>query len=108
MPSKLGQRLRAARKKKGLGLRQLARAVDKSPALISRLECDEDVPAVSPETLRAIAIELDLDVDEVLLLARRTEELAPQTVLELALYRRMKNMRVAEQKQWLRKMEESE
>lgn len=108
MPSKLGQRLRAARTKKGLGLRELARVVDKSPALISRLECDDEVPAVSPETLRAIAKELELDEDEVLLLAMRTEELAPKTELEVALYRKVQNMPVAKQRDWLKKMEQAE
>lgn len=108
MPSRLGARLRAARKKKGLGLRELARLVDKSPALLSRLENEEEVPAVSPETLRALARALDLDGDEVLLLASRTEELAPKTAMELALYRKVQTLSVAEQKQLLRKLEQSE
>jgi transcriptional regulator with XRE-family HTH domain len=108
MPSELGRLLRAARKKRGLGLRELARAVDKSPSLLSRLECDEKVPATSPETLRAIARKLELDEDRVLVLAMRTEEMAPKTELEYALYRKVKNMRVSEQKQWLRKLEEND
>jgi transcriptional regulator with XRE-family HTH domain len=108
MPSKLGIRLRAARMKKDIGLRELARSVDKSPALISRLENEDQAPTVSPETLRAIANELDLDADEVLLLASRTEELAPTTAIELALYRKVKDMPAAKQKEWLKKMEQSE
>ena len=83
MPSELGKLLRVARTKRRLGLRELARAVDKSPALISRLECDDEVPSVSPETLRAIARELGLDEDKILVLAMRTEEMAPKTELAL-------------------------
>jgi transcriptional regulator with XRE-family HTH domain len=108
MPSRLGMRLQAARKKKGIGLRELARSVDKSPALISRLENEEQAPTVSPDTLRAIAKELGLDTDEVLLLASRTEELAPKTATEMALYRKVKDMPAAKQKEWLKRIERSE
>jgi hypothetical protein len=49
-----------------------------------------------------------LDDDEVLLLASRTEELAPKTAMELALYRKVQTLSVAEQKQLLRKLEQPE
>jgi len=106
MASELGKLLRAARKRKDMGLRELARTIKKSPAMLTRLENEDDVPAVSPDTLRAIAEALDLVVDQVLLLAKRTEELAPRTQLEIALYRRFKDLRKADQKQVLRDLEE--
>ena len=106
MASELGKLLRAARKKKTMGLRELARAIKKSPAVLTRLENEDDVPAVSPETLRAIAEALDLAVDRVLLLAPRTEELAPRTQREVTLYRRFKDLREADQKQVLKDLEQ--
>ena len=106
MASELGKFLRAARKKKDMGLRELARTIKKSPAVLTRLENEDDVPAVSPDTLRAIAEALDLVVDQVLLLAKRTEELAPRTQLEIALYRRFKDLRKADQKQLLKDLEQ--
>jgi len=106
MPSELGKLLRATRKRKDIGLRELARTIKKSPAVLTRLENEDDVPPVSPDTLRAIAEALDLVVDKVLLLAKRTEELAPRTQLEVALYRRFKDLKRADQKQILKDLEQ--
>ena len=106
MASDLGKCLRRARKEKGIGLRELARAVKKSPALITRLENEGEVPSVSPETLGAIAEVLDLPVDQLLVLAQRApEELSPRTEVEFALYRRVKNLGVAEQKKLLQDLQ---
>ena len=106
MASDLGKLLRRARKKKGMGLRELARTVKKSPALITRLENEDQVPSISPETLRAIAEVLELPVDQVLVLAQRApEELSPRTELEFALYRRVKDLRVAEQEKLLKDLQ---
>jgi len=102
MASDLGKVIRRARKEKGIGLRELARTVKKSPALITRLENEERAPVVTPETLSAIADALALPVDQLLVLAQRTpDELTPRSELEFALYRRVKDLRVGEQKKLL-------
>lgn len=105
MASELGKLLRKARREKEMGLRQLARIIKKSPALLTRLENEDEVPAISPETLAAIASAVDLPVDQVLVLAKRTpQELSPRTVLEFALYRRVKGLNRAEQQKLLKKL----
>jgi len=105
MPSELGKLLRKARRKREIGLRQLARMIKKSPALLTRLENEDEVPAISPETLAAIAEAVGLPVDQVLVLAKRSpQELSPRTELEFALYRRVKGLRVAEQQELLKKL----
>jgi transcriptional regulator with XRE-family HTH domain len=82
----------------GISLREVARRIDKSPALLTRLENEDEVPSVSPETLKAIADVLDLLADQILVLAQRApDELSPKTELEFALYRRVKKLRVGEQ-----------
>ena len=106
MASELGQRIQTARKAKGLGLRELARTIEKSPSLISRLENEEPAPSVSPDTLRDLANALGLDPDEVLLLANRAGHLAPQTDVELALYRRMRLMSEVEKRRLLASLNE--
>ena len=65
MPSELGQLIRATRAKQEIGLREFARRIDKSPAFVTQLECDEDVPSVAEETLRRIADELGLSPNNV-------------------------------------------
>ena len=89
-----------------MGLRELARTIRKSPALITRLENEDQVPGVSPETLRAIAEVLELPVDQLLVLAQRTlEELSPRTEVEFALYRRVKDLGAAQQKKLLKDLQ---
>ncbi len=106
MASDLGRLLRKARKDKGISLRELARRIEKSPALLTRLENEDEVPAVSPETVQTIADALGLPVDQLLVLAERTpDELSPTTELEFALYRRVKNLRVGEQSSLLEYLE---
>ena len=72
----------------GLGLRELARRIDKSPAYLVSLERAEDPPGATEETLLAITTELGLDADEVLALAGRLPAAAtPRSGTELAILR---------------------
>jgi transcriptional regulator with XRE-family HTH domain len=75
--SSLGPRLRAARLRRGLGLRELARRLDLSPSAISRYETGKMQPSV--RTLYAFASELQVTVDEVLFDARRETDDAPSS-----------------------------
>jgi transcriptional regulator with XRE-family HTH domain len=102
MPSDLGQLIRDRRTEKGVGLRELARRINKSPAFQTQLECDEVAPPVAEDTLRAIASELDLDADELLVLASRTpRDLIPQSVLDVALFRKVKGLTEDEKRRML-------
>jgi len=65
----LGEQLRAARMEKGLGLRELARLVDKAPSYVSDIEYDRRVP--SEAVLRELCEALGLDVEKMLAVAGR-------------------------------------
>lgn len=107
MASELGQRIRGARKELGIGLREFAKAIGKSPGFVTQLECEDAVPSVSEETLRSVARELSLEADELLVLARRTpSDVVPESSLEVALYRRVKGLSPAEQEQVQRYMDQ--
>jgi transcriptional regulator with XRE-family HTH domain len=60
----MGDRLRAARRRRHLSLRDLAARLGLSPSLISQVETGRAKPSVS--TLYAIAQELDVSLDELL------------------------------------------
>jgi transcriptional regulator with XRE-family HTH domain len=62
--SEMGDRLRAARRRQHLSLRDLAGRLGLSPSLISQVETGRARPSVS--TLYAIASELDVSLDELL------------------------------------------
>lgn len=62
--SEMGDRLRAARRRRHLSLRDLAGRLGLSPSLISQVETGRARPSVS--TLYAIANELDVSLDELL------------------------------------------
>lgn len=62
--SEMGDRLRAARRRRHLSLRDLAGRLGLSPSLISQVETGRAKPSVS--TLYAIANELDVSLDELL------------------------------------------
>lgn len=62
-PSKIGAKLREAREKRKLSLRELARRVGVSPSLISQIELDRVNPSVS--TLWAIVTELGITMSDV-------------------------------------------
>ena len=103
MPSELGKLLRAKREKLGLKLREFAKMVGKSPAFMVRLETDDHVPSATEDTLVTIAQALDLDEDVVLALARVVPKaLKPETDLDLAAYRKVKNMTPEAKRQFVR------
>lgn len=106
MPSKLGAQIRAARLRKGIKLRELARIIGKSPALITRLECEEEFPSVSSDTLKAIAELLEMEPDAVLIAAGRTQEMAPKNAIEMALYRRVQQLTRKEKQELLKDIDE--
>lgn len=62
--SEMGDRLRAARRRRHFSLRDLAGRLGLSPSLISQVETGRAKPSVS--TLYAIANELDVSLDELL------------------------------------------
>lgn len=93
MPSELGKLIRAEREKRRIGLREFAGKVGKSPAFIVRLETDNELPSATEETLVTVARALSLDENIVLALAKIVPKaLAPETSLDLAAYRKVKNM----------------
>ena len=109
MPSKLGQLIRTTRTAKGISLREFARRIGKSPAFITQLECDDEVPAVAEETLRAVAKELALEPGTLFVLAQRTpRDLIPKTEMEYALYRKVRSLSVAEQRALLDQLSEKD
>lgn len=93
MPSKLGRTIKKRRVSLGIGLRELARRIGKSPSFVTILENSEDPPTGSQATLRAIERELGFERDELVTLAGKTpEDVAPSDPVEVALYRRVKEM----------------
>jgi transcriptional regulator with XRE-family HTH domain len=106
MPSELGSYIRQKRTDAGIGLREFARTIGKSAPFLTQLELDEDPPPASEETLVAIAKALGENADELFARARKLPRaLAPQTAVEVALYRRMKNMTTAEKEKTLNELE---
>lgn len=104
MPSALGTWIRSERESRGIGLRQFAKRVKKSPAFLVRLEMDPLVPAVAEETLVTIADALQLDRDRVFALARKLpKDLVPEDALDLALYRMVKGMSRAAKRRLLQR-----
>jgi transcriptional regulator with XRE-family HTH domain len=65
----MGERLRLARQRRGLTLRELAERLGVSPSMISQIETGRASPSVS--TLYAIVNELDVSLDELLFNDRR-------------------------------------
>ena len=65
----LGEQIRSARVAKGIGLRELARLIDKSPSYVTDIEYDRRVP--SEGVLASLCVALDLDFDRMLALAGR-------------------------------------
>jgi transcriptional regulator with XRE-family HTH domain len=70
--SKVGSRLREARERRGIRLRELARRVGVSPSLVSQIELDRVNPSVS--TLYALVTELGMTMGEVFVEARPQEQ----------------------------------
>ena len=98
MASVLGRQIRRARLKAGIGLRELARRIEKSPAFLVALEQAEESPGVTEETLAAIAEELSLSSDVLMTLASKVPaEVKPKTPLEVELYRKVRQLPVERQ-----------
>ena len=105
MPSELGTFIRQKRQAAGIGLRELARQIGKSAPFLTQLELDDDPPPASEDTLVAIAKALREDPDELFARANKLPKaLAPESALEVALYRRMKSMSPAEQQRYLEEL----
>jgi transcriptional regulator with XRE-family HTH domain len=99
MASELGKMIRETRLALGIGLREFAGEIGKSPGFVTQLECEDDVPSVAEETLRVIASRLRLNLDELLVLANRTpSDVIPESPLEVALYRTVKGLSASEQR----------
>lgn len=102
MPSDLGAFIRKRRQDLGIGLREFARRIKRSAPYLTQLELDDDPPPASQNTLLAMAKELDVSADLLFALANRLpRELTPRTQLEVALYRKVKGMSIAQQEQLL-------
>lgn len=98
LPRKLGPEIRRARLKAGIGLRELARRIENSPAYVVALERADDPPGVTEKTLTAIAAELSLSPDVLMTLASKVpDEVKPKTALEVELYRRVRQLPVERQ-----------
>ncbi len=72
MENSFGNRIRELRKQAGIGLRELARLINKSPGYLSDVEL-ERVPPPSQEVIIRIAIVLDTDKDELLTVAKKVD-----------------------------------
>jgi transcriptional regulator with XRE-family HTH domain len=105
MPSELGTYIRRKRTASGMGLREFARLIGRSAPFLTQLELDDDPPPASEETLVAIATALGENPDEFFARANKLPRaLAPESAVEVALYRRMKSMSVTEQKRILEEL----
>ncbi len=93
MASELGRLIRTARKEMEVGVRELARRIERSGSFIVRLEKDDPPPSVAEETLQAIAAELALDADQLITLAGKTpSDVRPRDAEDVALYRSVKEL----------------
>jgi len=93
MASELGKIIKQARYDKEIGVRELARRIEKSGSFIVRIENDDPAPSVAEETLCNIADELDLDADRLITLAGKTpSDVKPKDRTEVALFRSVKHL----------------
>jgi transcriptional regulator with XRE-family HTH domain len=72
MEDSFGNKLRRLRQEAGVGLRELARLINKSPGYLSDVEL-ERVPPPSEEVILQIAISLATDKDELLTAAKKVD-----------------------------------
>jgi HTH-type transcriptional regulator, competence development regulator len=98
-----GQTIKALREKKGMNLRAFAKALEKSPTFISRLERDEDVRP-SEETVKEMARLLGADVNELLAMAGRVssdiQEIIRKHPKELAAFLRTADNKNLQPEDW--------
>ena len=108
MRSKLGQFIRNAREARGIGLRDLARRIGKSPTLLVMVEKNDPAPGVSQETLIEIARELELNADHLLTLAGKTpDDVVPANEVEVGIYRLVKKLSPDRKQQLLHQLEQN-
>jgi transcriptional regulator with XRE-family HTH domain len=85
--------VRSAREARGIGLRDLARRIGKSPTLLVMLEKNDPAPSVSEETLRGISDVLELNADHLLTLAGKTpDDVVPEDAVEVSIFRLVKSL----------------
>ena len=102
MPSQVGSYIRDARQKAGIGLRELARRIDKSPAYLVALERADVPPGITETTLTAIGKEIGLDIDLLMtLMSKVPASVRPKTPLELELYRLIGRLPIERQRNLL-------
>lgn len=93
MASELGQLIRDTRLQQGMKLREFARRIEKSPAFVTQLECEAELPSVAEDTLRRVAEELGLELGRLFVLAQRTpRDMTPASETEYALFRKVKSL----------------
>src|SRR5580765_6390097 len=98
MPSPVGAEIRRAREGAGIGLRELARRIQKSPAFLVELERSETAPGITESTLKAIADELSLDINLLMsLVSKIPASVKPRTPLEIELYSVVRTLSVEQQ-----------
>ena len=73
-PATLGGTIREARIRQGFGLRDLARKLASTPSWLADIENDRRVP--TDDVLQAIALELDLSLDELSAASSRTARIS--------------------------------
>jgi len=108
MASELGDLIRGRRKELGMGLRELARKIEKSPSFLVGLETEGGKPSAAESTLRRIASELGLPPDRLITLAGKVPaDAAPDDELEAALFRQMKTLSEEKKREILDRLGES-
>ena len=105
MPSEIGIVIRHARLEAGIGLRELARRIEKSPSYLVSLERSEIPPGFTEETLVSIANEIGLSMDILATLtAKVPTSLRPRTPVEAELYRTVRDLSPERQKALLEEL----
>jgi len=106
LPTPLGRFIARKRKEQDVGLRALAREIDRSPSFLVMIEQNDPLPGVGEETLRRIASALGANPDHLLTLAGKTpEDVVPGDELEVAIYRLVKRLPVEEKRALLARLE---
>ena len=103
MKNQLGTLIRGSRGDSGLGVRELARRIGRSPSYIVSLECSEGPSGISQETAERLATILRINSDDVLLAAGKCpDDLVPETSVQVAIYREILKLSHEEQHALLR------
>ncbi len=98
-----GAVIRSARREKKLSLRALAKLIDVNFTYLSKIENDDLPPPAIPK-IQALAAHLDLDPDELYLLAKRLPDDLVEAAVEPevpAILRAMKDMSVESRREIL-------